>query len=87
MITAAAGGHPAAPPSILGVDDQGPAGGVLSWCVAITIGSMLTWLGLGIVQAATARALVEIDEGRPLWPLRAFRLALNPRPAAAPGDR
>ena len=41
----------------------------------IAIGTALTLLGLGLVQAATARALVELDGGRPIGPLRAYRLA------------
>ena len=41
------------------------------------IGTTLTLLGLGLVQAATACALVEIDEGRPVGPLDAYRLALG----------
>ena len=32
---------------------------------------------LGLVQAATARALVEIDAGRPIGPLRAYWLAFE----------
>jgi hypothetical protein len=60
--------------SILGVDDQGSAAGFFV-LVAITIGSMLTWLGLGIVQAVTARAMIEIDAGRSIGPVAAFRLA------------
>ena len=58
----------------LGVDDQGAAAGFFV-LVAITIGSMLTWLGLGIVQAVTARAMVEMDAGRQLGLTAAFRLA------------
>jgi hypothetical protein len=37
----------------------------------------LTLLGLGLVQAATARALVEIEQGRSIGPLRAYRLAFD----------
>ena len=43
--------------------------------VAIAIGTALTLLGLGLVQAATSRALVEIDRGRPIGPFRAYWLA------------
>jgi hypothetical protein len=60
--------------SILGAADQGAAAGLFVW-VAITIGSMLTWLGLGIVQAVTVRAMIEIDAGRRPGPITAFRLA------------
>jgi predicted membrane metal-binding protein len=37
----------------------------------------LTLLGLGLVQAASARALVEIDAGRSVAPLRAYRLTAD----------
>jgi hypothetical protein len=45
--------------------------------LAVVIGATLTLLGLGLVQAATACALVEIDAGRPIGPTRAYRLALR----------
>ena len=54
--------------------DQGAAAGFFV-LVAITIGSMLTWLGLGLVQAVAARAMIEMDAGRQLGLLAAFRLA------------
>lgn len=61
--------------SILGVQTAGGKNsGVLAFLV-LTIGTTLTLLGLGLVQAATARALVEIDEHAPIGPLRAYRLA------------
>jgi hypothetical protein len=37
----------------------------------------LTLLGLGLVQAASARALVEIDAGRSIAAVRAYRLAAD----------
>ena len=43
----------------------------------LAIGTALTLLGLGFVQAATARALVEIDRERPVGPLHAYRLAFD----------
>jgi hypothetical protein len=43
----------------------------------VALGAGLTVLGLALVQAATARALVDIDQGRPIGPLRAYRLALG----------
>ena len=47
------------------------------------IGTTLTLFGLGLVQAATACALVEIDAGRPIGAVGAYRLALaRIRPAA-----
>ena len=51
--------------------------------LAVVIGTTLTLLGLGLVQAATACALVEIDAGRPIGPVGAYRLALRADPAAA----
>ncbi len=47
-----------------------------SWAfLAAVIGTTLTLLGLGVVMAATACALVEIDAGRDVGPLGAYRLA------------
>jgi hypothetical protein len=48
--------------------------------LALTFGTVLTILGLSVVQAATAHALVELDEGREIGSLRAFRLGLNQIP-------
>jgi hypothetical protein len=45
--------------------------------LALWIGMTLTLLGLGLVQAATACALVELDEGRRIRPLGAYRIALG----------
>ena len=45
--------------------------------LALAIGTAITLLGLGLVQAATACALVEIDEGRPIGPVQAYRIALR----------
>ena len=45
--------------------------------LALLIGTTLTLLVLGLVQAATACALVEIDEGRPVGAAAAYRLALR----------
>jgi len=62
--------------SILGVETEGESGGILVYGV-LAIGTALTLLSLGLVMAATARALVEIDAGRPTSPLRAYRLAFE----------
>jgi len=43
--------------------------------IVLAVGTALTLLGLGIVQAATARALVELDAGRPVRIVHAYRLA------------
>jgi hypothetical protein len=63
--------------SVLGVQTSGgESSGVLAFFV-LAIGTALTLLGLGLVQAATARALVEIDEGARIGPLRAYVLAAD----------
>jgi hypothetical protein len=61
---------------ILGVQTGGESNGLLALFV-LAIGTALTLLGLGLVQAACARALVEIDEGRRVGPLDAYRLAFG----------
>ncbi len=45
--------------------------------LALVIGTTLTLFGLGLVQAAIACALVELDGGRPIGPVAAYRLALR----------
>jgi hypothetical protein len=60
--------------SIFGVQTGGESNGLLALFV-LAVGTALTLLGLGLVQAATARALVELDGGRPIGPLGAYRLA------------
>ncbi len=62
--------------NVLGVQTGGENSGLIAFFV-LAIGTALTLLGLGLVQAATARALVEIDEGRPMGPLQAYRLAFD----------
>jgi hypothetical protein len=62
---------------LAGVDVTGEAAGVLVLFV-VTVGLFLTLLGFAIVQAATTRALVEIDAGREIGPLDAYRRALRP---------
>jgi hypothetical protein len=60
--------------SVLGVESGAEGNSFVAFLV-IAIGTALTLLGLGLVQAATARALVELDQGRPIGPLRAYWLA------------
>ena len=60
--------------SVLGVQEGGSDSGVAAF-LALAIGTALTLLALGLVQAASARAIVEIDEGRPIGPIAAYRLA------------
>jgi hypothetical protein len=62
--------------SILGVQTGGEDSGLLALFVLAT-GTALALLGLGLVQAACARALVRIDEGRSVGPLAAYRLAFD----------
>src|ERR1700758_5365938 len=62
--------------SVFGVDTGGQSHGAVAYLV-VTIGTALPLLGLGLVQAATARALVELDAGRPIGPIRAYALAVD----------
>jgi hypothetical protein len=62
--------------SVFGVQTGGESNGVVAF-VVLAIGTTLTLLALGVAQAATARALVELDAGRPIGPLRAYRLAAD----------
>ncbi len=59
---------------LLGVDTTGESAGALALLV-VAIGAILTLLGITLVQAATARALVEIDQGHRVGPVRAYRFA------------
>ena len=59
---------------VAGVSTEGEGSSILVFAVVV-IGTTLTLFALGLVQAATVRALVEIDAGRPIDPLRAYRLA------------
>ena len=54
----------------------GQAAGTFAF-IALVIGTTLTLLGLGLVQAATACALVELDAGRPIGPVDAYRISLR----------
>jgi hypothetical protein len=62
--------------SVLGVQTGGESSGAVVFFV-LAIGTALTLLGLGLVQAATARALVEIDGGASIGPVGAYRLAAD----------
>ena len=61
---------------LLGIDTGGESGGALV-LVVVGIGTTLTLLGLALVQAATTCALAEIDAGRSIGPIRAYRIALT----------
>jgi hypothetical protein len=62
--------------SILGLQTGDESSGLAAF-VALTIGTALTLLGLGLVQAAAARALVELDRGADVSVLDAYRLAFD----------
>jgi hypothetical protein len=61
--------------SVLGLEIGRSSNGLVAF-VALALGTTLTLLGLGLVQAATARALVELDAGGSVGPLEAYRLSL-----------
>ena len=61
---------------LVGIDASGESGGLLV-LAAVAVGTTLTLLGFSLVEAATACALVELDEGRPIGPIGAYRLALK----------
>jgi hypothetical protein len=61
---------------LLETDTTGAAAGA-TLLLLLAIGTMLALLGFLLVQAATTCALVEIDEGRPTDPVRAYRAALT----------
>jgi hypothetical protein len=55
------------------VDEAGQRNGFVD-TLALSLGVVLTIFGYAVVQAATARALVELDAGRPVTALKAYRL-------------
>jgi hypothetical protein len=61
---------------VVGTPTEAESGSVQAFFVFV-VGTALTLLGIALVQAATARALVEIDQGRSIGPVRAYRLALD----------
>jgi hypothetical protein len=62
--------------SILGIDTDGESGGSFV-LLLFTVETVLALVGIALVQAATARALLELDAGRDLGPIDAYRLALG----------
>jgi hypothetical protein len=54
----------------------GDLAGLFAW-IAVVVGTTLTLLGLALVQAATASALVELDAGRSVSAVEAYRLTLG----------
>ena len=61
---------------LLGIDTGGESAGALV-LVVVGIGTILTLLGFALVQAATTCALAELDAGRSIGPIRAYRIALT----------
>jgi hypothetical protein len=61
---------------LVGVDTTGEGAGALALLV-VTLGTILTLLGLTLVLAATACALVRIDRGEAIGPIHAYRIALT----------
>ena len=62
--------------SVIGVVTTGESAGG-SALLALVIGTAIALLGLGLVQAATACALVEIDQGRPVTARLAYRISFR----------
>jgi hypothetical protein len=62
--------------TIAGVEPDGESGG-FRVALALAIGTVLTLLGLALVQAASARAITEIDAGRTIGPVGAYRMTLD----------
>jgi hypothetical protein len=61
---------------VVGIPTEAESGSILALLV-VAVGTALTLLGIALVQAAAARALVEIDQGRSIGPVRAYRLAFD----------
>jgi hypothetical protein len=61
------------------VDSAGASNAVVAF-LAMALGVLITILGLAVVQSATAIAMVEIDAGRAIRPLAAYRKALPTLP-------
>ena len=61
---------------LVGVETTGEGAGALALLV-VTLGTTLTLLGLTLVLAATACALVRIDRGEDIGPIHAYRIALR----------
>ena len=62
--------------SVIGVVTTGESAGG-SALLALVIGTAVALLGLGLVQAATACALVEIDQGLPATARHAYRISFR----------
>jgi hypothetical protein len=62
--------------SLAGIDPDAEGGGFRVG-LAVGIGTVLMLLTLGLVQAAVARAMAEIDAGREVGVVEAYRMALD----------
>jgi len=63
-----------------GFDTSGESGGYRV-SIALLVGTILTFVGIAVIHAATIRAVTEIDAGREISVGRALRLAVDrPRP-------
>jgi hypothetical protein len=62
--------------NVVGIPTEAESDSVVALFV-LAAGTALTLLGLSLVQAATARALVEVDQGREIGPIQAYRLAFD----------
>ena len=60
---------------LAGVETSGEGAGALV-LLTVGLGLIFTLLGISLVQAATACAVVAIDEGKPIGPVEAYRRAL-----------
>jgi hypothetical protein len=60
----------------VGIDTTGESSSMLAYVVFL-IGLTLTLFGLGLVIAAVTCALVEIDAGRPIGAIAAYRIAIR----------
>jgi hypothetical protein len=65
---------------VIGVSQDSQVAGA-AVLIAVTIGTAFTILGLALVQAATAYALIDIDAGRTTGPVAAYRRAFARTPS------
>jgi hypothetical protein len=59
-----------------GLSRGGEGGGDRAWIV-LAVGTLLSLIGMSLVQASATRAMVEIDEGRKVGIVGAYRLAFG----------
>ena len=62
--------------SVAGISNEGEGSGLLV-LLLVAIGTTLTLLAFGLVQVATVRALVEIDQRRPVGAWNAYRMSAS----------